>query len=86
MVDGQGMSGKDPDPHQSSPSLDGKYIFAEVQFRFVTMSQGQMQSPIEQHYAIKFCVKISKSGPEMVEMVSAAYKENALSHAQIYWW
>lgn len=40
----------------------------------------------EQRYAIKFCVKLSKSATETVELLSQAYPADRLSKTQIFEW
>lgn len=41
---------------------------------------------MEQCYAIKFCVKLGKSGNENVQILKEAYKDKVLSQSQIYKW
>ena len=45
-----------------------------------------MQRNIEQRYAIKFCVKLGKSGSETVEMLKKAFGDEVLSQSQVYKW
>jgi len=45
-----------------------------------------MQRSLEQHYAIKFCTKLGKSGPEMLQLLRTAYGYAVLSSAQVFRW
>lgn len=45
-----------------------------------------MQRSLEQRYAIKFCVKLGKTGTETLEMLRQAYAKEALSSAQVFRW
>ena len=45
-----------------------------------------MQRTLEQRYAIKFCVKLGKTGAETLEMLRQAYAKEALSSAQVFRW
>ncbi|GFW83329.1 transposable element Tcb1 transposase [Trichonephila clavipes] len=46
----------------------------------------KMQQSIEQRYAIKFCVRLGKSGASMLEMIQQAYGMESLSQAQVFRW
>ncbi|GFW67544.1 HTH_48 domain-containing protein [Trichonephila clavipes] len=43
-----------------------------------------MQQSIEQGYAIKFCVRLGKSGASTLEMIQQAYSRESLSQAQVF--
>ncbi|PRD33464.1 UNVERIFIED_CONTAM: hypothetical protein NCL1_17490 [Trichonephila clavipes] len=45
-----------------------------------------MQQSIEQRYAIKFCVRLGKSGTSTLEMIQQAYGRESLSQAQVFRW
>nr|XP_012219029.1 PREDICTED: putative uncharacterized protein FLJ37770 [Linepithema humile] len=45
-----------------------------------------MQRSLEQRYAIKFCVKLSKSATDTLEMLRQAYRNKTLSKAQMCKW
>ncbi|GFV41080.1 HTH_48 domain-containing protein [Trichonephila clavipes] len=45
-----------------------------------------MQQSIEQRYAIKFCVRLGKSGASTLEMIQQAYGRESLSQAQVFRW
>ena len=45
-----------------------------------------MQRSLEQHYAIKFCVKLGKSGSEMLQLLRIAYGDAVLSSSQVLRW
>ncbi|GFY36370.1 HTH_48 domain-containing protein [Trichonephila clavipes] len=45
-----------------------------------------MQQSIEQRYAIKFCVRLGKSGASTLEMTQQAYGGESLSQAQVFRW
>ena len=45
-----------------------------------------MQRSLEQRYAIKFCVKLGKSGSEMLQLLRTAYGDAALSSSQVLRW
>ena len=41
---------------------------------------------MEQRLAIKFCFKAGKSGTEALQMVNAAYGDQALSRSNVFQW
>ncbi|GFT97044.1 protein GVQW3 [Trichonephila clavipes] len=41
---------------------------------------------IEQRFAIKFCVRLGKSGASTLEMIQQAYGRESLSQAQVFRW
>ena len=45
-----------------------------------------MQRSLQQRYAIKFCVKLRKSGSETFNLLRAAYGDAVLSSAQVLRW
>ena len=45
-----------------------------------------MQRNVEQHYAIKFCVKLENSATETLATLEKAYGEDSLSRAQVFRW
>ncbi|GFV64608.1 HTH_48 domain-containing protein [Trichonephila clavipes] len=45
-----------------------------------------MQQSLEERYAIKFCVRLGKSGASTLEMVQQAYYRESLSQAQVFRW
>jgi len=45
-----------------------------------------MQRRVEQHYAIKFCVKLRKSGSETLQLLRTAYGDAVLPSAQAFRW
>ncbi|EFN86782.1 Putative uncharacterized protein FLJ37770, partial [Harpegnathos saltator] len=44
------------------------------------------QRNLEQHYAIKFCVKLGESASVTLEKLKQAYGEHSLSKAQVFRW
>jgi hypothetical protein len=45
-----------------------------------------MDGEIEQHICIKFCVKLSKSTTETLEMLCEAFREHSLSWTAVFEW
>jgi len=45
-----------------------------------------MQRSLEQRYAIKFCVKLGKSGSKTFHLLRTAYGDAVLSSAQVLRW
>ena len=45
-----------------------------------------MQRSLEQRYAIKFCVKLRKSGSETLQLLRTAYGDAVLSSSQVFRW
>jgi len=45
-----------------------------------------MQKNIEQHYAIKFCVKLNKSATETFASLTEAYGDATLSRTMVFKW
>ncbi|XP_046687203.1 protein GVQW3-like, partial [Homalodisca vitripennis] len=45
-----------------------------------------MDRSIEERYAIKFCFRLGKTASETFAMITEAYKEHALSRAQVFRW
>jgi hypothetical protein len=50
------------------------------------MSLAKMQRSLEQHYMIKFCAKLRKSGSETLQLLKTAYRDAVLSSAQDLRW
>ncbi|UYV69219.1 hypothetical protein LAZ67_6002863 [Cordylochernes scorpioides] len=46
----------------------------------------KMDCSIEQRYKIKFCFRLGKTASETLAMITEAYKEDALSRAQVFRW
>ncbi|GFU73958.1 uncharacterized protein TNCV_3784731 [Trichonephila clavipes] len=46
----------------------------------------KMQQSIEQRYAIKFCIRLGKSGASTLEMIQQAYARESLLQAQVFRW
>jgi len=45
-----------------------------------------MQRILEQHYTIKFCAKLGKSGSKTSQLLRTAYGDVVLSSAQVFRW
>jgi len=45
-----------------------------------------MERSIEQRYSIKFCVRLGKTPTEALPLIKEAYKNEALSKAQVFRW
>jgi len=45
-----------------------------------------MQGNLEQHCAIKFCVKLKKTKQEAYAMLNKAYRDEEMNIASFYWW
>jgi len=45
-----------------------------------------MQRSLEQHYTIKFCAKLGKSGSETLQLLRTAYVDAVLSSSQVFRW
>lgn len=45
-----------------------------------------MESSLEQRYPIKFCYYLGKTASETLALKKAAYKDDALSRYQVFWW
>jgi hypothetical protein len=45
-----------------------------------------MDSKIEQHVGVKFCVKLSKSATKTLEMLREAFGEHSLSYTEVFEW
>ncbi|PRD27834.1 UNVERIFIED_CONTAM: hypothetical protein NCL1_34247 [Trichonephila clavipes] len=46
----------------------------------------KMQQSIEQRYAIKFCIRLRKSGSSTLEMIQQAYSREGLLQTQVFRW
>jgi len=46
----------------------------------------EMERSIEQHYSIKFCVRLGKTPTETLPLIKEAYKNEVLSKAQGFRW
>ena len=71
---------------QSSLRLCRSRYVSKVHSSFCVMSRAKMQRSLEQCYAIKFCVKLRKSGSETLNLLRAAYGDAVLSLAQVLRW
>ena len=45
-----------------------------------------MERSLEQRYAIKFCFNLGKIASETLALINVAYKDDALSRAQVFRW
>jgi len=45
-----------------------------------------MDLSMEQRLAMKFCFKAGKSAMESLQMINAAYGDQALSHLNVFQW
>ncbi len=45
-----------------------------------------MQHLLEQRATIKFCVRLKKTGVEMLSMIREAFEDEAMSQARVYGW
>ena len=50
------------------------------------LSRAKMQRRLQQHYAIKFCAKLGKSGSETLQLLRTAYGDAVLCSAQVFRW
>ena len=71
---------------QLSPCLCSSQYISKVHSSFCVLSGAKMQLSLEQHYAIKFCAKLGKSGSETLQLLRTAYGDAVLSAAQILRW
>ena len=71
---------------QLSPRLCGSQYVSKVSGSFCVLSLAKMQRSLEQRYAIKFCVKLGKSGSETLQVLRTAYGDAVLSSAQALRW
>ena len=82
----RGNPGIQFDLPQSSLRLCRSRYVSKVHSSFCVMSRAKMQRSLEQCYAIKFCVKLRKSGSEMLQLLRTAYGDAVLSSAQVLRW
>jgi len=68
----RGNPGIQFDLAQLSPCLCSSRYVSKVRSSFCVLSRAKMPS-LEQHYAIKFCAKLGKSGSEMLQLLRTAY-------------
>jgi len=77
----RGNSGVQFDLPQVSPRLCSSRYVSKVHSSFCVLSRAKMQS-LEQRYAIKFCLKLGKSGSETLQLLRTAYRDAVLPSAQ----
>ena len=77
----RGNSGVQFDLPQVSPRLCSSRYVSKVHSSFCVLSRAKMQS-LEQRYAIKFCLKLGKSGSETLQLLRTAYGDAVLPSAQ----
>ena len=53
---------------------------------FCVLSRAKVQRSLEQCYAIKFCMKLGKSGSETLQFLRTPYGDAILSSAQVLRW
>ena len=71
-------------PQLSQRLCSSQYV-SKVRSSFCVLSWAKMQRSLEQRYAIKFCVKLGKSGSE-TQLLKTAYGDAVLSSAQVLRW
>jgi len=81
----RGNSGVQFDLPQVSPRLCSSRYVSKVHSSFCVLSRAKMQS-LEQRYAIKFCLKLGKSGSETLQLLRTAYGDAVLPSAQVLRW
>ena len=82
----RGNPGIQFDLPQSSPRLCSSWYVSRVHSSFCVLSWVKMQRSLEQHYEIKFCAKLKKSGSETLQLLRTAYGDAVLSSAQVFRW
>jgi len=82
-VGGRGRWRRNPgiqfDLPQLSPRLCSSRYVRKVRSSVCVLSWAKMQRSLEQRYAIKFCVKLRKSGSETLQLLRTAYGDAVLS-------
>jgi len=71
---------------QLSQRLCSSQYGREVRSSFCVLSRAKMQRSLGQCYAIKFCVKLGKSGSKTLQMWRTAYGDAVLSSSQVLRW
>ena len=71
---------------QLSLCLCSRWYVSKVSGSFCVLSQEKMQRILEQHYTIKFCAKLGKSGSKTLQLLRTAYGDVVLSSAQVFRW
>ena len=69
----RGIPGIQFDLPQLSPCLCRSRYVSKVHSSFCVLSWAKMQRSLEQCYAIKFCVKLRKSGSKILQFLRTAY-------------
>jgi len=82
----RGIPGIQFDLPQLSPCLCRSRYVSKVHSSFCVLSWAKMQRSLEQRYAIKFCVKLGKSGSKTLQLLRTAYGDAVLSSAQVLRW
>jgi len=72
-------------PQLSLRLCSSRYI-SKVHGSFCVLSWAKMQRSLEQHYAIKSCAELGKSGSKTLQLLMTAYGDAALSSAQVFRW
>ena len=68
---------------QLSKHLCSSQYGRKVHSSFCVLSQAKMQRSLEQRYAIKFCVKLGKSGSKTLQWLRTACGDVVLSSSQV---
>jgi hypothetical protein len=68
-------------PHDTT--LLTRIVFRRVLFRLPCFVLPAMDGKIDQHDCIKFCMKLSKSTTETLEMLREAFGEHSLSQIMV---
>jgi len=58
----------------------------KVRSSFCVLLRAKIQRRMEQRYAIKFCLKLGKSGSETLQLLRTAYGDAVLSSSQVLTW
>ena len=82
----KGNPGIQFDLPQLSPRVCSSRYISKACSSFCVFSQVKMQRSVEQHYVIKFCAKLGKSGFETLQLLRTAYGDAVLSSAQVLRW
>jgi len=75
----RGNPGINFDLPQLGPHLCGSRYVSKVLSNSCVLSRAKMQRSLEQRYAIEFCAKLGKSGPETLQLLRTAYGDAVLS-------
>jgi len=71
---------------QLSQHLCSSQYGRKVCSSFCVLSRAKMQRSLEQRYAIKFCMKLEKSGSKTLQLLRTAYGDAVLSSSQALRW